>query len=262
MKGFIMVIIPALLCAAFVSGSDFEPPPADAFLATQWAALPDEVRASAAKFMSAEGPRRPDLTGKEFASHGDAAVKALLVVLQMHDEPRLLRDAFSALRKNFPAHAATKEYILTQGLRSPHADIRQGSLFHVGDQKWSEAREELWKRMNSDPAHRYLAANSLGELGDVRALPTLLQAVQQNSFFPRHWGNMGLNALTGKSLEDFGYSYQEHSSILGGKEVLVYVTDPLKTVDYYARRYTACSDYLKWLQAERPELYAALTPQF
>lgn len=257
-----MTIISALLCAAFAADPAIENRPADAVLATQWAAVPDEVREATNRFVEGKRSRAWNFLGKELAAHGDAAVTSLLTILQTDAEPGLLEDSFSVLRKNFPAHVATKEYILTQGLRSPHAGIRQGSLFHVGDQKWAEGREELWNRIKTDPTQRYLAAKSLGELGDVRALPTLFQAVQQGSYFPRHWGNLGLKALTGKSLEDFGYRYGEGAFVSGGKEMMFLNPDPFEAMDYRARRYTACRDYLKWLRDERPELYAALTKKF
>lgn len=256
-----MTFVTCVLCAILAADAPQDDRPASALTAVQWAALPDDVRALATEYVDAKHWRKRGAVGRELASRGDAAVEALLVILQTAENQQLLQDAFHDLRKHFPNHAATKEFILTQGLRSAHEDIRYESLFHVGEQKWPEAREQLYKQMNDRTKswNRFVAAKSLAELEDVRALQTLIEAVQHDRYMPRHFGHIGLTALTGKSLNDFDYKYGEGAFVSGGAEGLLDNPDPLMSVEIRIRRYTACRDYLQWLCDNRPEMYQKLT---
>jgi hypothetical protein len=263
-----MTPVLCLLGLALVAEAPADDRPPSALTAIHWASLPDEVRGLATKFVAAGKWRERSSIGQELAARGDAAVEAWLAILETSDDHRLLGDAFYHLRRQFPDHAQTKEYILTQGLRSAHESIRYESLFHVGEQKWPEAREQLYahlgkKKDQPDSWSRFVAAKSLGELGDTRALPTLIEAVQHDRYMPRHFGNLGLKGLTGKSLEDFNYSYGEGAHVSGGREMLFLNHDPILTADFRARRYTAYRDFLQWLRDNRAEMYEMLTtPQF
>jgi hypothetical protein len=238
-------------------------PPVSAVQAIEWANLPDAVRAVAEEFQFARHHR--SFVGMRLKEHGDDAVSALLTLVRTSPDSTLQRDAFQALRRLFPEHPRLKEFVLREGLRSPHFSIRYESLWHVGDHDWKEAREQLVQQLsdrNAQSWHRFTAAKSLAELGEPRALPVLLEAVKNDRYMPRHFGNIGLKAITGKDLTDFNYEYGEGAFVSGGVEATILNRDPLSDADLLAKRFTALRDYLQWLQAARPELYEQLVTRF
>lgn len=241
-------------------------PPVSALPAISWAQLPDDVRLATEKFQQADHWRDRSDRGKELVPLGEPAVAAMLVVLRSGDNQRLRRDALQWLRKQHPTQADVKDFILTEGLTSSDFTIRYESLWHVGEHRWTEAREALFKQMRYDHNedwHRFVAAKSLGELGDTRALRTLIEAAQHDRYMPRHFGNIGLKALTGKSLDDFGnYNYGEGAFVSGGREAMLMNPDPLASATTLAQRYAASRDFLQWLQTERPMLYETLVTRF
>ncbi|MBI1347435.1 hypothetical protein GC163_14245 [bacterium] len=227
------------------------------------ASLPDDVHLATEKFEQADHWRDRLDRGKELVPLGEPAVAAMLVVVRTADDQRLRRDALEWLRQNHPTHAALKDYMLTEGLISSDFTVRYESLWHVGEHRWSEARETLLQQMRNysgEEWHRFVAAKSLAELGDTSSLRTLIEAAQHDRYMPRHFGNVGLKALTGKSLDDFaGYNYGEGAFVSGGAEATMANPDPLEVATTIAQRYTACRDYLQWLQTERPMLYDVLS---
>ena len=71
--------------------------------------------------------------------------------------------------------------------------------------------------------------------------------------------NIGIEALSGKDLDDFGeYNYHEGTFVSGGVEYQR-AFDAASVSAQKAKRYQALAAYCKWLQAERPELYKHLT---
>lgn len=239
--------------------------PVSALTAIRQAAVPAEVQAVTDRFVRTQAWRDRNAIGKELAALGEQATPAMLVVLQSASDPRVARDALRWLRKYAPEHPLTKDFILTEGLTSPDFTIRYESLWHVGEQHWDESRDRLYVQMRdyqSEPYFRFVAAKSLAELGDTRSLRTLIEAVRNDRYMPRHFGNLGLQALTGKSLNDFGYDYGENAFVSGGVEATMLNPDPFETAETLAERHIACRDYLKWLRDQKPELYEALTTRF
>jgi hypothetical protein len=109
-----------------------------------------------------------------------------------------------------------------------------------------------------DQFFRFTLAKSLAQLGKNDVLPVLITAVSDDAYMSRHVGNIGLKALSGKSLEDFGgYTYAEGAFVTGGIELSMWV-DSLTAVKRKAGRFRAAEAYLEWIKAERPELYASV----
>jgi PBS lyase HEAT-like repeat len=239
--------------------------PVSALTAIHRACVSTELAAVTDRFVRATHWRDRDAVGKELATFGESAAAATLAVLQSTDDQKLERDAFQWLRKYQPTHSLTKDFVLTEGLTSTNFSVRYESLWHVGEQHWAEARDQLFQQMqdyHGEAYFRFVAAKSLAELGDRRCLRTLIEAVQNDRYMPRHFGNLGLKAITGKSLSDFGYDYGEGAFVSGGNEARMLNPDPLETAETLARRHTACRDYLKWLHDEQPELYATMVTRF
>ena len=106
---------------------------------------------------------------------------------------------------------------------------------------------------------RQILAKSLAQLGEADVLRTLYTAVADDAFMPRYVGNIGLKALSGKSLEDFeGYHYAEGAVVIGGIECKTEV-DAITSAEKKAQRFQAAAAYFRWLKTERPELYKNVT---
>lgn len=241
-------------------------PAADAALAVRWAAVSRETRTLAEEYRSANHWRERSAVAKQLQPRGEEAVTVWLQLLEQEpDEDRRHNDVFYHLRIQFPDHPRLREYILRCGLHSANTGIRYESQFHAGSQNWKAATPVLWSQMidrHQTDWTRFVAAKSLGEFGDVRSLGTLIEAVQNERYMPRHFGNIGLKALCGKNLTDFGYEYGEGAFVSGGKEAMMLNPDPLFEADRKAKRFTALRDFLQWLQKEKPELYDGLVTQF
>lgn len=246
------------------SNASEEQSPVSAEIAVRWAALSPAARRDADDFRFADHWRRRSVAAGQLKQHGDEAVVAALALVEHDADDRVRRDAFEFLRRNFADHPRLREYIVQRGLTSSDSTIRQESLWHVGTQRWTETTEVVWRQLanpKADPWVRWVAAKSLGEFGDVRALGTLVNAVQHDRYYPRHYGNIGLKSLCGKCLTDFGYEYGE-GAFVSVVEVTILNPDPFAEADRRAKRYAALRDFLQWLQKERPEMYASLTTQF
>lgn len=253
-----------LLIAPTVETAD--EPPVSADLAVKWAGLSPESRKLAEEYRTAGHWRKRSDVAKLWKDRGEEAVTVMLFLLQQEpDEQRMHADVFYHLRTQFPDHPRLREYVLRCGLDSANSAIRYESQFHAGTQQWSAAGPVLFQQMtdrSNDEWTRFVAAKSLGEFGDLRALRVLIEAVQNERYMPRHFGNIGLKALCGKNLTDFGYEHGEGAFVSGGREATLLNPDPLSVADIKAKRFTALRDFLAWLQKEKPELYDGLVTRF
>lgn len=236
-------------------------PPVSALLAIETARLSPPAVAMIAEFQETDHWRARSEIAKRFPETGQDVVTMWLLLVEQGSTPKVRSEAFTQLRRFAPDHPRLKEYVLRVGLVSPENSIRYESQFLVGTQRWTEARPVLWQQLTDrqeDEQTRNVAAKSLGELGDRRALRRLIQAVQHDRFYPRYFGNLGLKGLCGKDLTDFGYDNGE-GAFVSVVEATILNPDPLFEADRRAKRFTALRDFLKWLQEERPELYTSLT---
>ncbi len=257
----------ALLNVVMVVGADpVMEPPVDADLTVRWAAVSRETRTLAEEYRTASHWRERSAVAKKLQPRGDEAVTVWLHLLEQEpDDDRRHADVFCHLRTQFPDSPRLRGYILRCGLNSTNSAIQYESQFHVGTQNWQAAAPVLWQQMidrHQTDWTRFVAAKSLGEMGDPRALAMLIQAVQNERYMPRHFGNIGLKALCGKNLTDFGYEYGEGAFVSGGVEATMLNPDPLVEADRKAKRFTALRDFLQWLQKEKPEWYDELVTRF
>ena len=98
---------------------------------------------------------------------------------------------------------------------------------------------------------------ALARFGELDVLPVLIDAVSDEAYAWRNVGNAALKELSGKSLEDFGgYDCREGAWTSGGTFSMR--LDALILAERRAGRFQAATAYLKWLKAERPELYSSV----
>lgn len=196
-------------------------------------------------------------------SLGPVIIPKLTEAAREHGERRVRRSCYDLLTRSFADDERTADTLLRHGLLDQDSGIRYQSAFYLGDLKVQRAEQALRAAFEGatgkdDLFIRFTLAKSLAELGRADVLPVLITAVSDNAYMSRHMGNIGLKALSGKSLEDFeGYVYGEGAYVSGGNELQMQV-NALTAIERKARRFRAAEAYIKWLKAERPELYSSV----
>jgi hypothetical protein len=194
-------------------------------------------------------------------SLGPVVVPKLMDAARGHSEWRVRRSCYELLTRSFAEDERTADTLLRFGLLDQDPGIRYLCAFILGDLKVQRAEQALQTAFatamgKDDEFFRFTLAKSLAELGKADGLPVLIAAVSDDSYMSRHVGNIGLKALSGKNLEDFEvYAYAEGSYCLGGFELSMAV-DTLTAVERKSGRFRAAEAYLKWLKAERPDMYS------
>jgi HEAT repeat protein len=197
---------------------------------------------------------------KELVSLGPLVVPKLMEAARGHSEWRVRRSSYELLCTSFAEDQRTLDPLFQNGLVDQNPAIRYYCAFLLGDLKVQRAEQGLQTAFASatgkdEQIFRFTLAKSLAQLGNADVLPQLIAAVSENDYMSRHVGNIGLKALSGKSLEDFeGYTYGEGAVVLGGFEASMPV-GTLTAVKRKSGRFQAAEAYLKWLKAERPELF-------
>ena len=194
---------------------------------------------------------------------GPVIIPKLTEAARDHREWRVRRSCYDLLTRSFANDDRTADALLQHGLHDQDSGIRYQSAFYLGDLKVQRAEQALRAAFekatgNDDQLYRFTLAKSLAQLGQADVLPVLIAAVSDDAYMSRHIGNIGLKALSGKSLDDFGgYVYGEGAFVTGGLELSASV-DALTAVKRKSGRFRAAEAYLEWLKAERPELYCSV----
>jgi HEAT repeat protein len=196
-------------------------------------------------------------------SLGPIIIPKLTEAAREHREWRVRRSCYDLLTRSFADDERTADTLLRHGLLDQDSEIRYQSAFYLGDLKVRRAEQALRAAFEGasrkeDLFIRFTLAKSLAQLGRPDVLPVLITAVSDDAYMSRHIGNIGLKALSGKSLEDFEkYVCGEGAYVSGGNEFQMPV-DALTAIERKARRFRAAETYLKWLKAEHPELYNSI----
>jgi hypothetical protein len=226
----------------------------------------DAVQAAFERFVQAASQTNwpAELEAREaLVSLGPVIVPKLTETAREHGEWRVRRSCYDLLTRSFADDERTADTLLRHGLLDQDSGIRYQSAFYLGDLKVQRAEQALRAAFEGatgkdDQFFRFILAKSLAQLGKADVLPVLIAAVSDDAYMSRHVGNIGLKALSGKSLEDFGgYVYGEGASVIGGLEVSEFV-DALTAVKRKSGRFRATEAYLEWLKAERPALYGSV----
>jgi HEAT repeat protein len=200
----------------------------------------------------------------ELVSLAHEAVPKLTEAARSHSEARVRRSCYELLTTAFVNDERALDTVVRYGLHDKDPQVRYQCTFLVGDLKVHDAKPALRAALKAatgkdDEFTRFTVSKSLAQLGEADVLPSLFAAVSDDSFMARHVGNIGLKALSGKNLEDFGgYHYAEGAIVIGGIESSC-PFDAITFAEKKAQRFEAATAYFKWLKSERPELYRYAT---
>lgn len=241
-------------------------PAADDPRPTPVATEPDPVQAAFKRLEDADNDwHAEDAASKELARLGDKAVWTVIDGAEEHEKPRVRRACYSLLTQSFSKNDWAIQAVIRSGLADKDEVIRQHCAFWLGELEVYRAHRDLRRVLDQAKGNdwlRFTAAKSLAELGEPDVLRTLYEAVTNDWYMSRHFGNIGLKALSGKSLDDFDqYTYGEGAFVSGGKEATT-TFDAVVVSERKAKRYQAATSYFKWLQAQRPDLHKHVTGAF
>jgi hypothetical protein len=223
----------------------------------------DAVQAAFDKFIEAAnrtgGPAELEAC-EALASLGSDIVPKLTEAAQRHIEPKVRRSCYELLMRSFANDDRTADTFIHHGMLDENPGIRYLSAASLGELKARQVEPALraaYERANEmhDPI-RFTLAGALLRHGKTDVLPVLIDAISDEAYAWRDLGNDALKAISGKNLEDFdGYDCREGAWTSGGTFSMR--LDPLTLAERRAERFRAAADYLKWLKAERPELYSS-----
>ncbi len=196
---------------------------------------------------------------KEFATLGEAAISLLKRQAKRHEDDGIRMRCYEVLTEYFGEEAG--ETIAHHGLADQSDKIRYHCAWHLGDLKIYGGHRRLRHLMEDEKQPdfvRHAATKSLAELGEANVIRRLITMLESDYYMPRHMGNLGLKALTGKDLDDFhGYEYAEGAFFSGGNE-MVTAYEPISYHEKVAQRNQAIADFCVWLKDERPDIYKHL----
>ncbi|MBA4105717.1 MAG: hypothetical protein C0485_08155 [Pirellula sp.] len=188
---------------------------------------------------------------------GERAINDIYRQADNHENPRVRLRCYELLSEEFGDSEIVHERLARDGVRDPSDDIRYHCAFAVGQLKIYAGHRNLRRLMDDpkQPEHiRRAATKSLAELGEPDVIKRLIEMMQHDRFMPRHMGNLGAKALTGRDLEDFnGYKYGEGAFVSGVEYSIDVAPEHYHTM--VAKRHQALADYCSWLAKERAEIY-------
>jgi len=201
--------------------------------------------------------REANAARDKLAELGEGALPAVLAGCR-HEKALVRRPCYELLRSRFGDHPDAIAAI-TEALQDTDSIIVVYSAFHLGEKQVHEAEEALRARMADGAATgqvKYAAATALARLGDPSVLVVLLEGVCSEDHYARYYSNMGMKALCGKDLTDFGYSDSfEGDPVTGPAVIRPLQRQPIEVAKWRAARWNAVLAFLEWLQTERPSLY-------
>ena len=193
---------------------------------------------------------------------GAAALPALLEGTT-HHQAQVRRHCFEILLDTFSAEPAAIEAVILE-LRGDSDDrddlaIRYRCAFSAGSHKIAPAVDALRELYRKGTKLKLTAAKSLAELGDPEGFAALYHALGSEWYMERYQANLGIKALTGRDMKDFGHDWGEGAFVSGGVEARRIGTT-VADAEKVASRYTAIAKFHRWLDDNRPELSELLNP--
>ncbi len=216
-----------------------------------------DVKEAFSALESASDWRQRRDAAKRLVELGDSALSAIRRGAKDHTAKEVREHCFTLLIEHFPADEQAREVMFEQGLSDNLPRIRYICAFSLGDLKVHEAHRRL-RHVMDDPAEdeltRYAAAKSLAQLGEQDVIAFLYDGLGSDHYMYRYVSNLGIEALSGKDLNDFDYDYSEGVFVSGGVEAKG-PRRPIEDNEARVSRYRAMVSYFRWLRDAHPELF-------
>lgn len=188
--------------------------------------------------------------------------EALPLVLQGTRHPRdMVREySYQVLQRRFPTDPKAIDAII-RGLKDTRSGISYPCAFHLGEHRLKQAAEALRQCVRDEDAQgrtRYAAAKSLAEIGDDDFFVMLYVGIGSDDHYTRYLSNIGIKALTGRDLTDFGYRGPWEGAAVLGSAVVRVKGQPMEKAQRKLERWQAVVAFLEWLRSDCPALFKKL----
>lgn len=223
----------------------------------------EAARETFGQLVAADHWRPRQEASRKLAEMGTSG-RNLLLAGTLHESGDVRRSCFETLCQRFPKDQKTIDVILRVLEQDSETNaskrMRYSGVFHLGSYGIRKGAPVLREVFQKDRDLKLTAAKSLAELGDRSVIMVLYDNLGSNRYMDRYQANIGIKALTGKDLNDFGdYDWSEGAFVSGGVEATIAGRRP-EDAETKAARFTTIAAFHKWLKTEKPLLAALLDP--
>lgn len=188
--------------------------------------------------------------------------EALPTVLKgTRHEKRVVREhCYQILQSQFTGHDEAIDAMIT-GVNDDESGISYACAFHLGEHRLAKVKSALAacvKDSSKDDKTRYAAAKSLAELGDHEVMTMLYTGLGSEDHYTRYLSNIGVKALCGKDLTNFGYRSPWEGAFVSGPAIMRAQGQPIEKAKRKLERWQAIVEFLGWLEKEKPDLFKEL----
>lgn len=195
----------------------------------------------------------------ELAEYGELAFATVITGTE-HEKKTVRESCYRILCDGFPSAPKAIDAII-RGLQDREQSIRYRCAFHLGDHRIGAAKIPLKACIDEESNRaltKYGAAKSLAELGDDSVTTMLYVGLGSDDHYTRYLSNIGIKALAGKDLSDFGYGGPWEGAFVSGPAVYRAKGDPIGKAKKRFERWRAIVAFLEWLKSDRPHLFRKL----
>lgn len=226
---------------------------------TAFCSAGDDIENAYNELASADHWRKAKAAAEKLGAFGEAALPVILKGTK--HETRMTREySYGILRAKFPKHSKSIQAII-DGLNDKDSMISYPCAFHLGENRIAKAKNALKACMNDESQGqktRYAAAKSLAELGDQDVMVMLYTGLGSDHHYTRYLSNIGMKALCGKDLTEFGYQGPWEGARVSGPAVARMKGQPIEKAKKRLGRWQAIVMFLEWLEKEKPEVFKEL----
>ncbi len=218
----------------------------------------EEIQKAYADLTSADW-RKAKAASDRLSALGEAALPTVLKGSK-HEKKMVREYCYQILRSEFPKHEKSIQAII-DGLNDKESVISYPCAFHLGENRIGKGKKALkacLKDRTRDDRTRYAAAKSLAELGDRDVTVMLYTGLGSEDHYTRYLSNIGMKALCGKDLSDFGYQGPWEGAVVSGPHVMHVIGQPIEKAKRRVERWQAIIKFLEWLKKEKPKLFKEL----
>ncbi len=211
------------------------------------------------RLVTAEHWREARAACETLAGYGEEALP-LVIKGTMHNKSRVRQFCYEIIYERFHSNPRTFD-VMIRGLEDENSWISYLCAFHLGEHGIKQAAKPLKaciERSDRDELTRYAAAKSLAEIGDDSVAAMLYIGLGSDDHYTRHLSNIGIKALTGKDLTEFGYESPWEGAFVSGPNVAEFKGHPIEKAKRKLERWKAIVAFLEWLETEHPDLFKKL----
>ncbi len=210
------------------------------------------------ELLAAEDFQQAKAAARKLGSLGETGLPFLLEGTKRKSATIRLQ-CYNTLAKKFPKNPESTKAVIA-GLDDSDSSVSYSCAFSLGTNRIAEAKDALIafrKDTRNGKSGRFAAAKSLAELGHKEIIVILFVGLGSDIHSRRYLSNIGVKALCGKDLTDFGYEGPYEGDFVSGGVFRGY-GHPIEKAKKRLDRCRAVVDFAVWLKKEKPDIFKEL----